>query len=556
MRIAIIGGVAGGASAATRARRINEQADITIYEKGPFVSYANCGLPYYVGGQIAHSADLLLETPESLWDRFRIRVLVNAEVINVNPKAGTLFYHQDGTTFNDSFDQLVLSPGSIPIIPDLPGVNRPDVFLLRTVPDALRLREYLQTHSIRHAAVIGAGFIGLEMAETLHHIGVEVILVDQAPHVLPPIDSDIAGYLESRLPELGIQLALSNTLLGISGNPGHPVVDLSVSDSISTEVVVMGLGVRPSLQLAQSMGLTLGTTGAIRVNERMQTSHSNIWAAGDAVEKRDLVTGRARWWPLAAVANKEGRVAGSNAAGGDAVLRGALGTGIVRVAPYVVGVTGLTEKVAQREKVAYRVLHTIRGHHAGYYPGSREMLIKVLYDPHSGRILGAQVAGSEGVDKRIDVVATAIHGNMTIDDLGQIDLAYSPPLGAAKDPIVIAGMAGSNNYEGLVESLSADQLAEWINGGEPPFLLDVRDTHETEKTGIIPGAHLIPLNDLRTRIQEVPQTGAVVVYCRTGHRSYVAARILRQHGRTHVYNLSGGITVWRMTSSGEQRLFV
>lgn len=554
MHIAIIGGVAGGASAATRARRLNEDADITIYEKGPYVSYANCGLPYYIGGQITTSDDLLLETPESLWDRFRIRVQVNTEVTDVDLSAKHLRFVTSGRVDHAAFDRLVLAPGSMPIIPKLPGVERSDVFMLRTVPDALRLREYLDEHPVHHVAVIGAGFIGLEMAEVLRQRGLEVTLVDQAPHVLPPIDSDIAGFLESRMPELGIRLALSNTLMGIRGAVGCPVVDLSSEPAVVTDLVVMGLGVRPSLQLARQMGLVLGVSGAIQVNDRMQTSHPDVFAAGDAVEKWDLVTQRPRWWPLAGVANKEGRVAGTNAAGGHATLKGALGTGIVRLAPYVVGVTGLTERTAQRDHIPYRLLHTIRGHHAGYYPGARDVLIKLLYEPGTGRVLGAQAAGEEGIDKRIDVIATAIQARMTVDDLANLDLAYAPPVGAAKDPVIIAGMAATNHLQGLVENVSADQLAEWLTRPDVPFLLDVRDVQETLVSGLIPGAKNIPLNDLRARIDEVPRDAPVVVYCRTGHRSYLAARILKQSGRPSIFNLSGGYVVWGLARPKESRI--
>ncbi len=554
MRIAIIGGVAGGASAATRARRLNEEAEITLYEKGPYVSYANCGLPYYVGGQIAEAADLLLETPESLWDRFRIRVHVNTEITDVNLPAKRLRFVRAGQPDYATFDRLILAPGSTAIVPALPGIDRPDVFFLRTVPDALRLREYLDTKAVHHAAIIGAGFIGLEIADVLRHRGVEVTLVDKAAHVLPPVDDDIAGFLETRFPHLGIQAALSNTLMGIRGTVGHPLVDLSSGQSLSTDLVVMGLGVRPSIHLAQSMGLDLGVTGAIRVNHRMQTSHPDVFAAGDAVEKWDLVTQRPRWWALAGVSNKEGRVAGTNAAGGDATLKGSLGTGIVQVSPYVVGVTGLTEKTAQREQISYRLLHTVRGHHAGYYPNARDILIKLLYDPDTGRILGAQAAGEDGVDKRIDVIATAIHANMTVEDLAGLDLAYAPPVGAAKDPVVIAGMSATNHQQHLVENVAADQLAQWLTSAEPPFLLDVRDKHETVTSGKIAGSKNIPLNDLRQRLGEIPDNRTIVVYCRSGHRSYLASRILRQAGRTTVFNLSGGFTVWSLARPEKSRM--
>lgn len=551
MRIAIVGGVAGGASAATRARRLNEHAEITIYEKGPYVSYANCGLPYYVGGLIENADDLLLETPESLWDRFRIRVLTNTPVIGVDPDAGRLRFETPRGSAEAGFDRLILAPGSVPFTPDLPGIDRPDVFRLRTVPEALRLREYVDQGRIRHVAVIGAGFIGLEVAEVLQKRGIEVTLVDKAPHVLPPVDVDIARFLEKRMPDMGIHLALSNTLIGIRGPLNSPLVELSSGLNIRADLVVMGLGVRPSVALARDMGLLIGSTGAIWVDSHMKTSHPNVWAAGDAVEKHDLVTGKPQWWPLAGVANKEGRVAGTNAAGGHATLAGALGTAIVRLAPYVIGVTGLTEKAARRHGIPFRVLHTVRGHHAGYYPGASDILIKLLYDPNDGRILGAQAAGEEGVDKRIDVIATAIHGRLTINDLADLDLAYSPPIGAAKDPVVITGMGASNHQDGLVHNVSAPELAEWLDKPDAPFVLDVRDSLETRETGIIPGARHIPLNDLRARVTEVPRDRPVVTYCRSGHRSYVASRILRQHGVNDTYNLSGGMAVWSLTHPTE-----
>lgn len=546
MKIAIIGGVAGGASAATRARRIDESAEIVIYEKGPYVSYANCGLPYYIGGIIARSDDLLLETPESLWDRFRIRVETETEVTGVDLASGLLAVSHHGERRRQVFDRLILSPGSTPSIPNLPGIDRDDVFSLRTVPDAIRMHDYLDAGQVKHATVVGAGFIGLEMAEVLRSRGITVALIDQRAHVLPQVDPDIAQFMEEKMTSLEIQIMLNNTLSGITGAIGHPVVELSSGRSIHTDMVVIGLGVRPSLALAREMGLAIGPTGALAVNDHMQTSRANVWAAGDAVEKHDLITGEPRWWPLAGTANKEGRVAGTNAAGGDARLVGSLGTGIVRVHPYVIGVTGLTETRARKEGIAHQVVHTIRGHHASYYPGAHEVLIKLLFDPNSGRLLGAQAAGQEGVDKRIDVIATAIHAQMTVDDLADLDLAYAPSIGAAKDPVVITGMSAGNHRSELVEGVSSRELSDWMKAPERLFLLDVRDEKELEETGRLPGACHIPLNDIRLRVTEIPPESRVVVYCRTGHRSYLAARILRQLGRQKVYNLDGGLTVWNL----------
>ncbi len=546
MRIAIVGGVAGGASAATRARRINEDAEITIFEQGPYISYANCGLPYYAGGRINDANELLLETPESLWDRFRIQVNVHSTVKDIDAASGGLRFETQGVTKTGHFDHFILAPGATPIIPNLPGMERADVFFLRTVPDALRLRDYLEQHPIQHVTVVGAGFIGMEMTEVLHQRGVEVTVVDRAPQILPPLDREIAEFLATRLVNQGIHLNLSNTLAGISGALGHPMVHLSSGQHIAADLVVIGLGVRPAVRLAEAMGLVLGSTGAIQVDNRMRTSQTNVWAAGDAVEKHDLVTNQPRWWPLAGVANKEGRVAGTNAAGGNAVLPGALGTAIVRVAPYTIGMTGLTENTARQEGIPHRVLHTIRGHHAGYYPGARDVLIKLLYHPDTGRILGGQVAGEDGIDKRLDVIATAIHANMTVDALADLDLAYAPPLGAAKDPIVITGMGASNHHQGLTQGLTADDLAQWLDSSEPPYLLDVRDPHETS-LGIIPSAHQIPLHDLRGRLTEIPPNKPIVTYCKSGHRSYLASRILRQNGHSTVYSLSGGIVVWELS---------
>ena len=491
--------------------------------------------------------ELLLETPQSLWDRFRIRTYVGAEVTAIDTDGGRLQGYVSGAAISDQFDRLILAPGSVPIAPTFPGTHRDDVFIIRTVPDAIRLREYIESHQVEHAVVIGAGFIGLEMAEVLHTRSISVTLIERADQVLPPVDRDIAQYLEDRLPDLDVRLILSNTVIGIRQGYGRPVIDLSSAPSVSADMIIIGLGVRPSTHLAQAMGLALGPTGAIHVDERMQTSHPRIWAAGDAVEKRDWVTGQPRWWPLAGVANKEGRVAGSNAAGGYATLKGALGTSIVRIAPYVVGVTGLTEKAAHQDRVGHTVTRVMRGHHAAYYPGAHTLFIKILSDPDSGRLLGAQVVGEEGVDKRIDVLATAIGAGMTIDDLAELDLAYAPPIGAVKDPVIIAGMAASNQRQGLIESISADDLETWLTKPNAPFVLDVREVVEADEFGYIPGAHLIPLNGLRSRIQEVPTDGPIVTYCRTGHRSYLAARILSQHGRTAVYNLSGGLSVWNLS---------
>lgn len=548
MRILIIGGVAGGASAATRARRLNEEAKITMVEQGPYVSYANCGLPYYVGGQINDPQDLLLETTESLWDRFHIDAQVNTRAVDVD-----LAHHQAriSNIFEESqiveFDRLILAPGASPVIPPIAGLERPDVFMLRTVPNALNLRQYLDSRShIQHVTVIGAGFIGMEMAEVLHSRGYKVTVVDKAPHILPVFDPDVARYIEHRLSDLGIEQVLGTAVSRINGIFGHPTITLDSQRQMKTDAVVVGLGVRPSLKLAQQMGLKLGSTGAIWVDPSMKTSHPLVYAAGDAVEKRDLVTGLPRWWPLAGIANKEGRVAGTNAAGGSQTFPGALGTAIVRISPYYLAMTGLTETAARQNGIAHQILYTVRGHHAGYYPGAEDLFTKVVYDPSSGHLLGAQIAGQEGVDKRIDIFATAIQGHMTMESLESLDLAYAPPVGSAKDPVIITAMAAVNHQSGLVSTINPSELAEWIAAdNNQPLILDVRDQDEVSETGMIPQARWIPLNTLREHLPSLPKESPIVLYCRSGHRSYIAARILRQHAFPQVFNLNGGITAWQ-----------
>lgn len=549
-QIVIIGGVAGGASAATRARRVNEDARITMLERGPYVSYANCGLPYYVGGEIEDQQDLLLETPESFRDRFNIDVHIQTNVTHVDAASRKIQAEGPDGPETLSYDELILAPGSVPIRVPIPGSDLANVYHLRTVPDALRLRDYLKHYGIGRAVVLGAGFIGIEITEMLLRQGVEVVLVDLAPQILPPFDRDIARAMEDRMRNEGVQIRLNQSIDHIIGAGWVSAVRLTTGDVVSADMVVLALGVRPDVSLAQKAGLRLGQTGAIWVDARMQTSNPHIYAAGDAVEKVNLVTGRRDWWPLAGVANKEGRVAGTNAAGGQAELKGALGTAIVRFNPWSVGLTGLTEKRAKQLGIPYSVGYTLRGHHAGYYPGAKDLLMKVVYDPETGRLLGAQAMGQAGVDKRIDIIATALYAKIGIHDLAQLDLAYAPPFGAAKDPAVIAGMAAENNLENMVESLTPESLKDWLQeyADLGPVLIDVRDSREIQLTGGIGDFQAIPLNSLRGELPRLERfkSQPVVVYCRSGHRSYVAARILMQRGFSKVYNLAGGYTAWDM----------
>ncbi|MCL4318350.1 MAG: FAD-dependent oxidoreductase [Firmicutes bacterium] len=544
-RILIIGGVAGGASAATRARRLDEHAQITMIERGPYVSFANCGLPYYVSREIETVDELLLETPASFYHRFGVEVLTEREVtwIDVENRVAESILRTTGESTRHHYDELILAPGARPILPKIKGQDSSGVFQLRTVPDAVRLRDYLESTAVHHAVVLGSGFIGLEMAEAFGKRGIPVTLIDKAPQILTPVDRELAQYFSDRIQDQKIHIRLQDTIQEISSRK----VYLQSGQELAADAVVLALGVRPDLQLAQDMGFKLGVSGAIWVDSAMHTSKPHVYAAGDAVEKRDLVTGQAAWWPLAGVANKEGRVAGTNAVGGQATLKGALGTAIVRVDPYTIAVTGLTEKTARMRDVSYQVIYTIKGHHASYYPGSQDLFAKILFNPANGRILGAQVAGRNGVDKRIDVLSTAISAQMSVEQLGELDLAYAPPFGAAKDSLTITGMAAENLRNGLIQGITPQKLHQWLrDSGKLPLELMLRDPDEIQETGGIGDFISVPLDGLRQNLSRVPSNErALVVYCRSGHRSYVAARMLLQHGYEKVYNLVGGITAWQ-----------
>ncbi len=405
-----------------------------------------------------------------------------------------------GESRHHSYDELILAPGIRPVLSAIKGQETAGVFQERTVPDAIRLREFLESHSVHHAVVLGSGFIGLEMAEAFGKRGITVSLVDKAPQILPPVDSELAQYFAARIQEQGIDIWLRDTIREI----GLGKVYLESGSELAADAVVLALGVRPDLKLARDMGLKLGTTGAVWVDPAMRTSKPHIFAAGDAVEKRDLVTGQRAWWPLAGVANKEGRIAGTNAVGGTAVLKGALGTAIVRVEPYTVAVTGLTEKTTQARGIPYQVLYTIKGDHASYYPGSKDLFAKILFDPEEGRLLGAQIAGQNGVDKRIDVFSTAMSAHMTVEQLGELDLAHAPPFGSSKDSLTITGMAAENLRHGLFQGITSQVLNQWLQeSGQDPILLDVRNPDEVQATGGLGDFILMPLDQLRHNLDQV-----------------------------------------------------
>lgn len=540
-RIVIIGGVAGGASAATRARRINEHARITIFEKGEHVSFANCGLPYHIGGKIADRRKLLLATPASFAESFNITVKTRHEVLSID-RAGKQVEVLDrvtGLKFAEPYDTLILSPGAAPIVPPWTGTDRPNAFTLRDVADMDRIKAYVDGQHPRQAVVIGAGFIGLEMVEALVDRGVSVAVVELQPQVLPPLDVEMAREVETLLRGRGVQLHLGKSVENLLATDERVTgVRLASGEELSADLVLISIGVRPMVQLASQAGLQLGPTGGIAVNERLQTSDPDILAVGDAAETVYGPTGQPVRIPLAGPANRNGRLAGERAALGQAPpATPVLGTAIVGLFGKSAGMTGLSAKAAARMGVPHTVTYALRGHHAGYYPGAEGMVLKVVFDPENGRVLGGQAVGGAGVDKRIDVLATLIHFRGTIDDLGGLDLAYAPQFGSAKDPLHIAAFIAQNSRTGLIRQIAP--------GEKMPLgqLVDVRNPDEFA-AGTLHGAVNIPLPRLRERLGELDRTRPVVVFCQVGQRGYNAARILMQTGFAEVCNLAGGYRLW------------
>lgn len=543
-RIVVVGGVAAGASAATKARRTDEGAEIVIFERGPYVSFANCGLPYYVGGDIQDLDDLLLMTPKRFADRFRIRVELHHEVTRIlrNEHQVEVLNLRTGESRRVPYDKLILAPGGRPVLPPIPGIDRPGVYSLTTVPEAESLRRWVGSTAARQAVVIGGGFIGIEAVEALLNRGLEVHLVEKLHQVLPQMDPEMAALLAGHLAERGVRLHLGAEVVGFAGDDRLSGVQLASGELLEAQAAVVAIGVRPDLTLARDAGLEIGASGGVVVDSRMQSSDPDIFSCGDVAEVENRITGKRVRLPLAGPANKEGRVAGANAAGGDSRFPGVIGTSIVKVCDLTAGKTGLGEGEARAAGFDPQVsfLHPLD--HAGYYPGSQEMTIKLVADRGSGRVLGAQIVGPQGVDKRIDVIATAIHGNMTVEDLEGLDLAYAPPYSSAKDPVVMAGFVAANQWRGEIAAVTSSDVARRMVNGEPLRLLDVRDEEEYRE-GHIPGAINVPLDELRSSLGKIQHDGSITVYCAAGYRSYNACKILAHHGHG-VVNLSGGFTSW------------
>ncbi len=541
--IVVVGGVAGGASFAARARRLDESADIVMLERGEHISFANCGLPYFISGEIPSRDKLLVQTPERFRRRFRIDVRIRNEVLSIDRKVKTLEVrdHENHRTYRQAYDKLVLSPGAEPIRPPLPGMDNSRIVSLRTVEDAERIRGFVETNDPHDAVVVGGGFIGLEMLENLTHLGLRVTLVEMADQVMLPLDREMAEWIHQHLQLRGVGLVLGQAVEGFDQTQeGRLVVSVAGGKSIPCDMVVSAIGVKPEAKLAKKAGLEIGPHGGIVVNEHLQTADQDVYAIGDAIETENHVIGGRGLVPLAGLANKQGRMAADHICGKRVSFPGVLGTNIVRVFHLSVASTGANEKTLKAKKVAYQKSYTHPASHAGYYPGAVPMVMKLLFAPDNGRILGAQIVGIDGVDKRIDVLATAIHAGMNVNDLTQLELAYAPQYGTGKDAVNIAGYAAGNIVEGDVEVFHTDELEENIRAGG--FLLDVRTAGEFRR-GRIEGATNIPIEEIRDRLAELPKNRTILVYCLTGVRSYFVCRILQQLGSRAV-NFSGGHMVY------------
>jgi NADPH-dependent 2,4-dienoyl-CoA reductase/sulfur reductase-like enzyme/rhodanese-related sulfurtransferase len=553
-KIIVVGGVAGGASAAARARRLCEHCEIVVFERGPHVSFANCGLPYFVGGEIEAQDDLLLQTPASLRARFNLDVRVNSEVLAVDRAAQTVNNRETATgrEYSERYDALILSTGAAPLRPPIPGINQPGHFTVRNVPDVEQIMAWLADKNTHRLVVVGGGYIGLEMAEQLKHRGLDVTIVEALPQVMAPLDPEMAAWLHDEIKSNGIKLHLGDAVAAFeTPNPGETarasVVVLKSGKRIEADAVILGLGVQPDTVLAKNAGLELGVVGGIRVNERMQTNDPNIFAVGDAVEVRDRVTGAWGIIPLAGPANRQGRIAADNICGRSSRYEGTWGTAILRLFKLSAGCAGASEKSLRKAGIPFSALHLHPGSHAGYYPGAEPIAMKILFAPDTGKLLGAQAVGRDGVDKRIDVLATALKAGMTVNDLEELELAYAPPFGSAKDPVNLAGMAAKNVLAGDVH------LAQWseIASLDPQktLLLDVRGEEECAK-GVLPGSLHIPLPQIRSRLDELPRDKEIVVHCQSGQRSYFACRILAQNG-FHARNLTGSYRTWKTAVHGK-----
>lgn len=542
MNVVVVGGVAGGMSAAARLRRLDETAEIIVFERSGFVSYANCGLPYYVGGVIDDESNLLLQTPSSLYERFRLDVRVRSEVTRVDAAAKTVTVKNldSGEVYEVGYDALILSPGASPVIPPIPGIER--ALPLRSIEDVERMANAVAS-TPGSAVVIGGGFIGLEIAENLRRRGVATSLIEAAPQVLAPLDPEMAQFVADELTRHNVELYLGESVSAVH----EDTVELSNGQRLPAAMVVIAIGVRPDVRLAQQAGLAIGERGGVRVDQFNRTSDPSIYAIGDAAEKVDALDGSASLVPLANIANRQGRVVADHLAGRTVRPRATIGTAIVKVFDLTVATTGWNEKRLHASGRPFVALHTHPFSHASYYPDAQPMTLKLLVDPDSGAILGAQGVGTEGVDKRIDVLSTAIRGGITAPELADLELAYAPPYGSAKDPINMLGYVAENVLSGLVHTVQWSELGNYQAKGAQ--VIDVRTTKEFAE-GYVPGAYNIPLEELRERLDEI-STGEVVVMCQVGQRGHTATLLLNELG-VRAKNLDGGYETWRHSPSARR----
>lgn len=562
LKTVIVGGVAGGASAAARLRRLDENAEIVLFEKGEYISFANCGLPYYIGDVITDKEKLVVQTPEKMKERFNLDIRINSEVMRIYPdkKLVEVFDKAANRTYTESYDRLILSPGAEPVRPKLPGIESSRIFTLRNIPDTYRIKDFVDAASPKRAVVVGAGFIGLEVAENLHLKGVKVTVVELADHVIGPLDYDMAAIVHQHMKTKDVEFYLNDAVkafhnkgaliakdseglsVHIEKDSGI-VVELTSGRFLKADMVIMGIGVRPESKLASEAGLKLGPTGGILVDEYMRTSDPDIYAVGDAAEVKDFISGGPVLIPLAGPANKQGRIAADNICGNEEKYTGTQGTSIVKIFDITVAITGNNEKTLKKNGVEYEKSFTHSPSHAGYYPGAIPMSVKLLFNKNDGKILGSQIIGYDGVDKRIDVIATAIRAGMTVSDLEKLELAYAPPYSSAKDPVNISGYTAANIVKGDCRVFHWHDVAAIDR--EKAVLLDVRTKMEFS-LGTIEGSLNIPVDELRDRADELPKDKGIYIFCQVGLRGYIAFRLLVQKGFTRVWNLSGGYKTYQL----------
>lgn len=545
-KIVIVGGVAGGMSAATRLRRLMDDAEITVYEKGPYVSFANCGLPYYVSGEISEYDSLVVQTPEKLKARFDLNIQPNSEVLSIDPESKTIQVKQGEETVTDSYDDLILSPGAKPFIPPIENIEEAkNVFSLRNIPDLDAIMDALENQEVKDAVVVGAGFIGLEMAENLHNRGLNVTIVEKAPHVLPPLDEEMAAFVRQELEENDVKLITSQS--AVAFEDAGKAVTLEDGTTLNTDLTILSVGVQPENTLAKDAGIELGLRGGIKVNERYQTSEPNIYAVGDAIIVKQQITGEDTMISLASPANRQGRQVADVIAGLDRTNKGSIGTAIVRVFNLTAASTGLSERQAKIAGLDYAVVHSSGSDHASYYPGATTVRLKLIFNRKTGEIYGAQGVGQKGIDKRIDVLATAIKGGLTIFDLPELEFTYAPPFGSAKDPVNMVGYEAMNIIEGISETTQWYDLEEEVANGA--VVLDVRNEDELAN-GQFKDSTWIPLHELRERMEELDKNTKYIATCASGVRSYIAERMLKQAGY-NVKNLDGAFGIYSVVKPEE-----